>query len=129
MTRPASRRFLYSSDELLVLPGHVRQVPHEGISIRILLVHFVIGICRRFFLREIEGSLEGLGLGSRRDGADWALWGLGGRLAGWPLTEHSDFLTLKRWPGRTLAGTCGLAFQSTIPEKETFTGHRVLGAD
>ena len=67
-------------------------------------------ICRRFFSGKLRGAWKALGLGSRRDGADWALWGLGGRLAGWPLTEHSDFRTLNLCPGRTLAGTLVLHF-------------------
>ena len=52
-----------------------------------------------------------MGFGSRRDGADWARDGRGGLFAGWPLTEHSDFLTLKRCPGRTFFGTVVLHFR------------------
>ena len=51
-----------------------------------------------------------MGFGSRRDGADCALEGRGGLFAGWPFTEHSDFLTLKRWPGLTFFGTVVLHF-------------------
>ena len=58
-----------------------------------------------FFSGKLRGAWKAFGFGSRRDGADCALEGRGGLLAGWPLTEHSDFLTLKRWPGRTFFGT------------------------
>ena len=63
-----------------------------------------------------------MGLGSRLEGADWALEGRGGRFAGWPFTEHSDFRTLNLCPGRTLGGTLVLHLRPPSRKKRLSPG-------
>ena len=63
-----------------------------------------------------------MGLGSRLEGADWALEGRGGRFAGWPFTEHSDFRTLNLCPGRTFGGTLVLHFNPPSRKKRLSPG-------
>ena len=43
-------------------------------------------------------------------------------MAGWPFTEHSDFLTLKRWPGLTFFGTVVLHFNPPSRKKSASPG-------
>ena len=75
-----------------------------------------------FVSGKFSGAWKALGFGSRRDGADCALDGRGGLFAGCPLTEHSDFLTLKRWPGRTFFGTVVLHFNPPSLKKRLSPG-------